>query len=364
MITCKVGENIINCYDGKNNKEQLKKWASKNILLCPVCGKPYEYCHGEFITPYFRHKEKCECQERFFETESPEHIKGKSDIYEWIKAQEDITDAVLEGWLPETKQRPDIMFKYKGKTFVIEYQCSPLSTKYLERHALYQAVGVTDIWILGTDKYIEKSEKDKNFNQKEIERYTNYYYDSEYKIFIFKDVRNKIPYANFIKEYVPSSLYYNQKSRDLVLPKSLVKINGQFMVSIDSVEFKEFDIQISDSLKEFINVKYSKIIEEQKEKVIKRNECNLLIHNIIDIFKEKYNLDIIAMPSETFGFKYKNHYYTLENFYNYPNMNFSKIKYYLKHKNYSNIFSINMNESPIDEIVKYLVGDLIKEVHS
>ena len=47
ILTCKLGNEIINCYDGTRNKEQLKKWASKKILLCPVCSKPYEYCHGK-----------------------------------------------------------------------------------------------------------------------------------------------------------------------------------------------------------------------------------------------------------------------------------------------------------------------------
>ena len=60
MITAKLKDNIINCYDNKYTKETLKKWAEKNILLCPVCNKPYEYCHGKVVSPYFRHKEKQE----------------------------------------------------------------------------------------------------------------------------------------------------------------------------------------------------------------------------------------------------------------------------------------------------------------
>jgi len=29
MITAKIGNNTINCYDGKYSKEELKTWASK-----------------------------------------------------------------------------------------------------------------------------------------------------------------------------------------------------------------------------------------------------------------------------------------------------------------------------------------------
>ena len=91
----------------------LKKWSKKKILLCPVCGKPYEYCHGEVKTPYFRHMDKAECEDKYSESETEEHLNGKRDLYEWIKKQNGVENAVLEGWIPETKQRPDIMFNYK-----------------------------------------------------------------------------------------------------------------------------------------------------------------------------------------------------------------------------------------------------------
>lgn len=161
ILTCKLGNEIINCYDGTHNKEQLKKWASKKILLCPACGKPYEYCHGRVKTPYFRHMEKTECEDKYSESETQEHLNGKRDLYEWIKQQPGVYDAILEGWIPETKQRPDIMFKYKDKQYVIEYQCSPIASEYIERHELYNAIEITDIWICGTDKYLQKNMRDK-----------------------------------------------------------------------------------------------------------------------------------------------------------------------------------------------------------
>ena len=87
ILTCKLGNEIINCYDGTHDKEQLKKWASKKILLCPVCGKHYEYCHGKVKTPYFRHMDKTECEDKYSESETEEHLNGKRDLFEWIKKQ-------------------------------------------------------------------------------------------------------------------------------------------------------------------------------------------------------------------------------------------------------------------------------------
>lgn len=179
MITCKLGDNIINCYDGSHDRDQLKKWANKNILICPACEKTYEYCHGKIKSPYFRHKNKNECEDKYSESETEEHIKGKSNLFEWIKVQNGVTDAILEGWLPKTKQRPDIMFKYNDKQYVIEYQCSPISSEYIERHELYKAAGINDIWILGTNKYFEyyhKGNGEKRIN--ELEKHIGIYYDS------------------------------------------------------------------------------------------------------------------------------------------------------------------------------------------
>lgn len=173
ILTCKLGNEIINCYDGRHNKEQLKKWASKRILLCPVCGKPYEYCHGRVVSPYFRHMDKVEYEDMYSEPETQEHIQGKIALYKWVNKQPGVTNAVLEGWLPETKQRSDILFNFNGKKYVIEYQCSPIASEYFERHELYQAAGIMDFWICGTLKYIGE-----NFRHKTLEDYNEGYYDS------------------------------------------------------------------------------------------------------------------------------------------------------------------------------------------
>lgn len=210
ILTCKLGNEIINCYDGTHDKEQLKKWASKKILLCPVCGKPYEYCHGKVKTPYFRHMDKTECEYLYSESETEEHLTGKRELFEWIKKQVGVTNAVLEGWIPETKQRPDIMFEYNGKKCVLEYQCSPIATEYYERHNLYKASGIIDIWICGTKKYIGEG---KRLNT--LEEISRIYYDSENKFFYkidelsenefkkikrIESIRNSLRYCSYYKE--------------------------------------------------------------------------------------------------------------------------------------------------------------------
>lgn len=193
MLSCLLNNQRINCFDSNYSKEQLKKWASKDILLCPACGKPYEYCHGRVVQPYFRHKDKAQCEDKYSEPETEEHIQGKRDLYEWIIKQPGVTDVVLEGWIPETKQRPDIIFKYYGKQCVMEYQCSPISTEYYERHELYQAAGIEDIWICGAQNYFQCYHKGKGIKRlNELEKKTRKYYDPKTRLlfFIDKKLRN------------------------------------------------------------------------------------------------------------------------------------------------------------------------------
>ena len=157
MITCKVGISIINCFDNAYDKHKLKEWSDRNLLICPDCGKPYEYCHGDVVSPYFRHKEKSQlCDKIYSESETEEHIKGKLILYNWLlelQSNNIVQNVKLESYIPETKQRPDIYFEQDGKRCVIEFQCTPIATEYLKRHELYQLAGVYDIWILGMNKY-------------------------------------------------------------------------------------------------------------------------------------------------------------------------------------------------------------------
>lgn len=201
MLTGKIGNEIINCYDGTHTKDQLKKWCSKRIILCPVCNKPYEYCHGKVKIPYFRHIDKNECEDKYSESETEEHLIGKRDLFEWIRKRKGVTDAVLEGWIPETKQRPDIVFKYNNKKYVIEYQCTPIASEWDERHDLYKAANIHDIWICGTKKYLQKNMRDKY-----IQNHSVGFYDSEQKKFI------SIRHPEYGRMQKISTDYFNSKN--------------------------------------------------------------------------------------------------------------------------------------------------------
>lgn len=322
LLTCKLGNNIINCYDGKLSKEQLKKWSNKNILICPACGKVYEYCHGEVISPYFRHKDKEECEDKYSEPETDEHINGKIKLYEWIKKQNGVANVVLEGWIPETKQRPDIMFIYNGNQYVIEYQCTPISTEYHERHTLYQTAGINDIWICGTDKYLEKDEIGKTFRTKEIEKQTNYYYDSKFNIFVINKDYFNIPKLSEACEYYD---YRNECDREN-FDGEIIKDYSKFYISLNNIIFIDGKIQFNEEyIKNKIDKYEKKIIERDKN----LNNRLKIYRKIIDVIKNNHSLEMNTNRYDSNIIEYLNNCFEIninENKYIY------KTKYFIKEK--------------------------------
>lgn len=184
MLVSLMNEKRLISFDNDYNRANIKQFSKENKLTCPICGKTVEYCHGQVKIPYFRHKDKEECFDKYSENETKEHLIGKMDIYNILNNIKDISDLELEGWIAETKQKPDIMFKYKNQQYVIEFQCTPISTEYRERHNLYRENGIKDIWICGTRKYFQQFHKgsgDKMMNDLELQ--SKLYYDFETKCF-------------------------------------------------------------------------------------------------------------------------------------------------------------------------------------
>ena len=194
LITCLLNGEKINCLDGNYTRDELKKLSKEKKLKCPVCGEQYTYNHGKIKSPYFKHLNS-ECS-LYGEPETEEHILGKNNLYQWLLLQDGVEDVVLEGYIKDTEQRPDIMFKFNGERYVIEYQCTPIATEYYERHEKYQSLGVKDIWILGVEKYTQyHSDKSTTKRMSEIEKNCNKYYDPFNDLLIFRD--EKLEYNRY-----------------------------------------------------------------------------------------------------------------------------------------------------------------------
>ncbi|MGX7420166.1 competence protein CoiA [Carnobacterium gallinarum] len=126
--------------------QELK--TDKKDYFCPGCGKGVFYKKGTTIQSHFAHYTQKDCQ-TFSEGETREHIAGKRLLFNWFKQQG--IPCQLEAYLPDLKQRPDLLIWLSEKRPVaIEFQCSPISLKRMkERTKGYQQIGYEVYWVLG-----------------------------------------------------------------------------------------------------------------------------------------------------------------------------------------------------------------------
>lgn len=114
-------------------------------LVCPGCYEAVYFRNGKINIPHFAHVNKnCDVNA---EDESFDHIRGKLALAEYFKKFAKIE---LEKFIPEIKQRADILLTIGDKKIAIEYQCSPIpESKVIERSEGYKSAGIGVIWIAG-----------------------------------------------------------------------------------------------------------------------------------------------------------------------------------------------------------------------
>jgi len=139
----KTGKKLCLGYDYR--KETLLDLRSKEEFVCPICGKSVLLKLGDQRIFHFAHKQGSSCRDHF-ENESLEHMEGKRQLFQWLIKQK--IPSVLEFYDREIQQRPDIMFKYKGKKYALEYQCSKLPEKvFIKRTKTYLQNNYIPLWI-------------------------------------------------------------------------------------------------------------------------------------------------------------------------------------------------------------------------
>lgn len=122
---------------------------------CPECLREVYIKKGAYKTTHFAHFKKC-AQQRFSEGETIEHLAGKQLLYERLLTHQE--DVVLEPYLPDLKQRPDLLWRKDGQIIALEFQCSPISPKRLtERTQGYTRHGIRVIWIVGRKHHLQKN---------------------------------------------------------------------------------------------------------------------------------------------------------------------------------------------------------------
>jgi competence protein CoiA len=145
----KTGKKLSLGYEYK--KETLLYLRTREEFFCPACGERVTLKLGDKRIFHFAHQKGGNCRE-FFENETEYHMKGKLQLYQWLKNQK--ISAELEYFDKEIRQRPDILFFYHGKKFALEYQCSIIPEEvFTKRTETYLQHGYTPLWILGGNHF-------------------------------------------------------------------------------------------------------------------------------------------------------------------------------------------------------------------
>ena len=138
----------------------------KETLYCPGCKEAVFFKKGRQKLAHFAHYAHSDCKQ-FSEGETTLHLMGKQKLFSWLMKQGLVVE--MEAWLPELKQRPDLLVKTPDdRKIVFEYQCSPISTEELQaRTDGYQNNGYEVIWLGGIDYQIKTylTEKQSRFMQ-------------------------------------------------------------------------------------------------------------------------------------------------------------------------------------------------------
>ncbi|MBU9673754.1 competence protein CoiA [Planococcus sp. CP5-4] len=126
-----------------HTRQELIQLRRERTFLCPACEAPVVLKVGTTKIPHFAHLQQFSCTPGS-EPETPLHLLGKSRLASFFHDQK--IPAYVEHYLPQIKQRPDLL----AKKSAIEIQCSTLPLEQVvKRSQGYAKIGLHAIWIRG-----------------------------------------------------------------------------------------------------------------------------------------------------------------------------------------------------------------------
>lgn len=118
-------------------------------FICPQCENPVRLKIGQVMIPHFAHIVLTNCLTSFSERESPTHLKGKLQLADFFQTKG--IDVVVESYLPNIEQRPDLLVQHNQKRFAIEFQCSVIPILDVDKRSQgYLKTSIIPIWLLRT----------------------------------------------------------------------------------------------------------------------------------------------------------------------------------------------------------------------
>lgn len=217
----KSGQKISILHVSRNRLSAFEKLAP---FFCPSCKQELILKKGELKIPHFAHKTTCVIKP---EGETEVHLQGKKKLYAWLRNQG--VKPQLESYLPEINQRPDLLFQWKDKRVVIEFQCSVIPSQDIyKRTSSYLNHNYYPIWFL-YEGLVKKSPFTIQLNSF-ISQFI--FHDQSYPVIIsFHPQKEEfITYTNIVpfsknRAFCLEQIYTMQDPIDMILQPSSQRVN-------------------------------------------------------------------------------------------------------------------------------------------
>ncbi|WP_162356572.1 competence protein CoiA [Metabacillus mangrovi] len=142
--------------------EELTVMREIEVFTCPGCRERLDLKLGAIKRYHFAHRRKSAC-DYSSEPESERHLLGKQQLYEQLQSAGTV---LLEPYLKEIGQRPDLLIETPDKKYAVEYQCSSIPAEQVERRSSgYRKIGIEPIWILGANQLTRLSASEYRLNR-------------------------------------------------------------------------------------------------------------------------------------------------------------------------------------------------------
>ncbi len=131
-------------------KRRLEHVRATCKFYCPECRQEVLLKLGEHRVHHFAHKQLSACP-LASTGETAYHQAGKMALKDWLTQLG--YEPLLEKYVSNIQQRPDVTVAIENKSYAIEFQCANISWKELyKRTEGLHAAGLYPIWIIGANR--------------------------------------------------------------------------------------------------------------------------------------------------------------------------------------------------------------------